>query len=378
MNCSHCQFNPAQFRCGECATVYCSKACAHQDWIGSHALICGGEKREREEEEEKILLTFMDQLEPQSFWMKPSRFQTLFNLIEDAGLDEPIPLPNIHEGTFRILFNRQEATITTVENLVRVFAAANYLDGDSAYNRLSYMMAERLMYDAVNPLLTQLPKDLYRTYILHEFTVAGLDKLTQKYPGLSKLVEEHVVRQATEMFPLLDNPVEAFRYIKGESRRLNKTQAVAKYPMVDADFKQIPSLGKDGRSVMYDEATLLQYLIRKYGGTLEGLKKRIEKKELRQEHYAQRKEIQRIRDQQILDFFRASGINAPEMDDLMTFFRVSSYFFEILRLQKTAEFDVDALKRMLNWLNLESFKPGPADRITFTPEFRARYPHLFN
>lgn len=167
-HCANCFSLNAQFFC-PCGTetYYCGNDCASAHWK-EHQLECiGAAKRERDttiDDDEDITLVLKDGEEIKVKGAYIKHMVTIRHLVEDAGTDEPIPLPNINRDTMERLIDilvaystsnmtpnmtpngDQSKTVDGVvlerigkfSNLIELTIAVNYLDIDlTFYSRIN-------------------------------------------------------------------------------------------------------------------------------------------------------------------------------------------------------------------------------------------------
>lgn len=126
--CRVCRSAKSAHLCGACARAkYCSKACAAEDWKMNHAYECIG----LEGNDDLVGLQSADGFKIEIRRADAMRMLTLQNLIEDAGLEDYIPLPIIDGETLRrIATFIKDKQLVELDNdeYVKLLKAANYLD----------------------------------------------------------------------------------------------------------------------------------------------------------------------------------------------------------------------------------------------------------
>lgn len=174
--CSHCLAEHPKYTCPcHTDTFYCGKECAASYWT-THKYACiSAEKRGRDELEgedvdpEACIVLQLQDGEIVIDGAMANKFVTLRNLIQDAGTDAPIPVPNIRKDIMRRIVSilhmhrkdldsRNEDPspsldvvidkIGTHSNLVEMILALNYLDASNAivYQRLSSRFVPLISY----------------------------------------------------------------------------------------------------------------------------------------------------------------------------------------------------------------------------------------
>lgn len=135
--------------------VFCGKECQDDFYIGLQTKDSFGNiNYVKDDEEEYVTFATRDRVDVTLPVRLAKKMETLKNLIEDAGVDNPIPLPNIDSATFQFIVNyatdREEEEEKYELNLndtqfFRLLIAANYLDYIDLLNVLKPEIGQRVI-----------------------------------------------------------------------------------------------------------------------------------------------------------------------------------------------------------------------------------------
>lgn len=146
-SCYTCKTKHPKFYCGSCAKqAYCSQKCALVDWTEKHSFECIG----LQGDDDVVGLESGDGYRIQIPRATAMQMLTIQYLIEDAGVEEYIPVPNVDGQTLQWIerfakFRDFEAKHLSNQDFFNLIVAADYLDYQELLAVLIRDLAKRLI-----------------------------------------------------------------------------------------------------------------------------------------------------------------------------------------------------------------------------------------